>query len=213
MSYLATVRIVFVTLVLCAFSTTAQSTLMIDVTGAPGSGTTTWLFSGAAMAEGDGTVRTETVDSFNLDDTFDVIRPGGPGSFITDPSIQWELFPLMSGSASLTIGADTRSILALLLNEHSPRSEDQLGIRVDSSLDYLAGETSSWSGSLLIGVDINQLSEGTFINQRFLNPEPNFAGPAGDVLMTVTSTAVPEPTTFALLVLGLVGLRSGRRYL
>jgi hypothetical protein len=184
---------------------------VINVTGTPGSGTTTWVFSGSAVAEENGTVRTQTADSFHVDDTFDVICQGCLIPFIADTEISWDVYPSAGGSASLTIGDDTRSIVALVLNDNSPRSEDQLGIRVDSPLNYLSTETTSWSGSLLIGVDVDQLGEGTFINQRFLNPEPNFAGPAGDVLITVS--AVPEPTitTLATFLLGLMGLRFRRK--
>ncbi|MBN2569292.1 MAG: hypothetical protein JXB42_07660 [Deltaproteobacteria bacterium] len=205
MSYLKAVRLSLIALVFFAFSTAAQSTLMIDVTGAPGSGTTTWTFSGSTFTESDGTVRTAIADTFSTDDTFDTIRPGGTDSFIPGSPLWTAVFSSVSGLAYFTIGADTRSIAALYLHNNYPRSEDALGIRVDSELDYLADEAASWTGSLLINLDITQLSEGTFINQRFENPEPNFAGPAGDVLLTVASS-VQEPSTLLLLGCGLIGL-------
>lgn len=190
----------------------ASATLMVSVTGDSGSGQTTWTLSGSSSASNDGTVRTSAGSAnFNGQDSMEFGSPNG-GNFIASAGIQDTLFAV-SGAASITIGADTETITHIFLDDDGS-SFDDFGIRTASSIDYLLGELSSWTGAFIVNLDIDDLIPGTYdlagvVNGGFTGP--NFAQPAGVVLTTAVNE-VPEPSTLAIFILALAGLGLAARF-
>ncbi|TWU06981.1 hypothetical protein CA54_53850 [Symmachiella macrocystis] len=181
----------------------ANAELMIDVTGLGGDGFTTWTFSGTSIASSSESIPTGTNNIPGFSDVGQLSSDGTTSGLhvILDDGIQNQLFPVLSGLATVTVGADTQSITHVILDADSGTNPDDIGIRVDSLLSYLAGETSSWTGSIVVGVDLNDLRTGSFTN---VGSAPLFSSGQGELKMNV-NTPVPEPSTYAGL-LGITGV-------
>ncbi len=189
----------------------AHAILTVDVTGAPGSGVTTWTFGGSSTANANGTIRTtgQGGTQFRDDDSveFDL-------SYISDSSIQNQFFALASGSAEITIGGETQTITQIWLDDDPSGSGspfDDLAIRTQNGLSYSTGEASSWTGTFTVNLDINSLETGTFFSTPGNIAGPDFAAGPGNVRMTIA--AVPEPSTWIMMILGfgLVGMQLQRK--
>jgi hypothetical protein len=97
----------------------------------------------------------------------------------------------LGGNAMLTVGADTEAISAVFLD--SGVAFDQIGVRVANSFTYAFQEASSWTGSIAVPIDVNQLNAGTYLS--YVVQGPDFAsGALGAVEINIQS--VPEPTAF-----------------
>lgn len=190
--------------VAAAAGTASAQTLFIDVVGNPGSGVTTWTFSGSSTTSAafvaPATIRTNVANSFNAGDSGQF--PFGLDT-ILDTSIQDVVFTL-TGNASVTVGNQTRTITGIYLDDDGG-SADDMGIRVDTDLVYGNSEPSSWTGSGTANIDINTFdlngspwSLNGFDGQAiFLSPE------------TVVTFRIPTPGSVA--VLGIAGLATLRR--
>ena len=179
----------------------AQAQLNIDVTGVPGSGVTTWTFSGSGgSATGDGSIRDTTNASFSAFDTGQF--PFGEDT-VLDTSIQDQVFAL-TGDATVTVGGTTQSIAGIFIDDDGG-SADDMGIRADTQLDYLTGDASSWTGSGTVNVDINTFALGVWS----INSTDGQAMWISDPT-TVTFEAVPEPATMVILG-GLAAMAARRR--
>lgn len=183
-----------------AVASFAQAQLRIDVTGVSGSGVTTWTFSGTGTAILDGTMRDSSANTFSSNDSGQF--PFGQNT-ILDTSIQDGIFAL-TGSVSVTAGSETRDIVAIYLDDDGT-SADDLGVRVDSSLAYLTGDATEWSGSGTINVDIDTFVLGTWS----VNDTDGQAIDLDDETI-VTFEAVPEPMTMVVLG-GMAALAARRR--
>lgn len=195
------VTIAAVALATLGVSSIASAQLHIDVSGVAGSGVTTWTFSGTGTVTTSGTVRDNTANTFSASDTGQF--PFGQDT-ILNTTYQNMVFA-MTGSASITIGADTQSLSGIFLDDDGG-SADDLGVRAATSFDYLAGETSSWTGTGTVNVDINDFALGDWS----INSTDGQAMFFGDPV-TVKFAAVPEPATMAVLGLGALALLRKKR--
>ena len=181
-----------------AIASTANAQLFIDVVGQPGSGFTTWTFSGSGIAALDGEIRTNADNTFSAFDTGQF--PFGQDT-ILDTSIQDQVFAL-TGNASITVGGTTEPITGIFLDDDGG-SADDLGIRAANLLPYLTDDASSWSGSGTVNVDLNAFALDTWS----LNGNDGQAIFIADE--TIITFRIPAPGAAGLL--GVAGLAATRR--
>ena len=176
----------------------ASADLQLDITGAPGSGVTTWTFSGTGTTTGASTVRDNTGTTWNTGDTTQF----GGGDGILDAALQDTLLSF-TGAATLTVGSVTESITGVFLDDDGTGAGDDLGVRVANPITYASGEAVSWTGSGTVAVDINQFVLGSF--------DMDFGALwllDGDAT-NVNISLIPAPGALALL--GFAGLAARRR--
>lgn len=186
-------------------ASTAQAALVADISGTPGSGQTTWTFSGTAISGGAGSF---SADVFSLTTMwsklgdFTALR----ASTVTD----------IQGKATVRIDNETRWIDQVFVSDASSVRGDlfAIGVNGDDNFAFSAGSDITWQGTLTVfGIDIDALSKGglpsTFVTSHFgvdgvaLDLELNFA--ADDV------SVVPLPAGGVLLLSGLAGIAAMRR--
>lgn len=180
---------------------TAQASLLVNVTGTAGSGQTIWVFSGSSTASSDGV--------FGLAPSDSPEEWRNVGDYVADTSLNAISISPSSGSASITNSQETRSISLIGIDydgNSSSSNNDDFGIGVaDQSLNIIAGDVVSWTGTLLLPLDITQFKLGTY------GPAQSGAiGGLTDIQLTLQS--VPESTSIiGLLVAGTFGLALCRR--
>ncbi len=198
---------IITSLFLMGAASLANAALILSVEGVAGTGFTTWSLSGSSTVNQDGTIRTNVgSDNFSLDDTFE---PDVTGDFITNgTSIPSDALYSITGSAFITVGTDTQAITNIYLDQDGSR--DDFGIRTTSALSYLTGETSSWTGSFNVGLDIGEFNVGSYqLNTTQLNGGGFLFALPNEVQLNFTESGpnpVPEPTTMILFGSGLAGL-------
>jgi hypothetical protein len=206
--FIATIAVAACT---ASITSSVRAALTLNVSGVTGSGFTSWVLSGSSTAIQSGTIRTSLGSAnFLIDDTFE---PDFTGNFLLPSSIQDTLFPIIgpsSGPPSVTVGSDTVILNHIFLDEDGAERDD-IGIRTVTSLQYAAGESSSWSGTFTLELDIDKFIPGTY---RLNSTQANgggflFAG-VNDVILNFA--VVPEPSSLSLALLSLIGLRQRIRY-
>ena len=172
----------------------SNATLVIDITGVPGAGEVTWTFSGSAVASSSDT------DLFGGGQDFFNI-----GNFAT---LDFTTFSATSTTATVSVGATTVAIDAVFIDDDSGVTDD-IGVDTASVIGANAGDTVSWTGSLVAPFDFNLLIVGTFGPASMSN-----VADITDISVTIAEAApAPEPATIALLGLGFLGAGFARRRL
>lgn len=180
---------------------TAQASLLVNVTGTAGSGQTIWVFSGSSTASSDG------VFGLTPGDSPEEWR--NVGDYVADTLLNGISISPSSGSASITNSQETRSISLIGIDydgNSSSSNNDDFGIGVaNQPLNIITGDLVSWTGTLLLPLDITQFKLGTY--------GPAQGGAIGGLTdIQLTFKSVPESTSIiGLLVAGTFGLALCRR--
>lgn len=180
---------------------TAQASLLVNVTGTAGSGQTVWVFSGSSTASSDGV--------FGLTPSDSPEEWRNVGDYVADTLLNAISISPSSGSASITNSQETRSISLIGIDydgNSSSSNNDDFGIGVaNQPLNIITGDLVSWTGTLLLPLDITQFKLGTY--------GPAQGGAIGGLTdIQLTFKSVPESTSIiGLLVAGTFGLALCRR--
>ncbi|WP_298920446.1 VPLPA-CTERM sorting domain-containing protein [uncultured Roseobacter sp.] len=183
----------------------AQAALVADISGTPGSGQTTWTFSGTAVPDGAGSFN---ADSFSLATIW-----SGLGDFT---ALRASILTDIQGKARVRIDNETRWIDEVVVNDANSVRGDlfAIGVNGDENFAFSAGSEITWQGTLTVfGIDINVLSEGglpsTFASSTF-----GVEGVQLDLELNIAAdeiSAVPLPAGGALLLSGVAGIAALRR--
>ncbi|MGK7931785.1 MAG: PEP-CTERM sorting domain-containing protein [Microcystaceae cyanobacterium] len=190
----------------------AKAALIVNVTGTPGTGFTTWTFSGSDTASTFGNFRAFPSDSLSLSDTTQMENPNS-GNFIADTGISNQSFAVLSGSATITAGSNSQALGGIFLDDDGAAADD-LGFRTaTSTLSYLNVDTISISGTVTIGIDLNQLITGNYFS--FIGSDAfggDFHSDPLQLNISETATTTPEPSALiGLFILGGIGLFSRKK--
>ena len=184
-------------------STPSNADLVLDITGVADSGVTTWIFSESDIAG--------TPEAFNFEPNFGMFG----GDPVLDDSIfaeQGDMFKPTWNSentfvappsgATVTTPNGTRNIDLIYLKEREPRDDIGFYVSGDTDLEFATGDEVSWTGSIDLNIDINEMNEGSYTYDYF-------AFKFDSLVLTVNiaesdGSAVPEPS--AVLFLGLSGI-------
>jgi len=166
----------------------AQAALMVDVLGIPGSGFTTWIFSGTATATAAGEFVSTNIadtDSTQWKEIGDYVITDIDNVIFTDPA---------STASVTTSTGGTQAITGVLIDRDSSvpgTNNDDWTIAPLGNLLIGNGDTVTWSGALTLNVDINNFFLGSF------NGSEEAPGNLFDTQLTFTQStfAVPEPLT------------------
>ncbi|MBY4893150.1 hypothetical protein KUL25_10275 [Rhodobacteraceae bacterium N5(2021)] len=119
-----------------------------------------------------------------------------------------------SSTASVAVnGGATSSITGIHLDDDTPSSDDEFGIRIDSGpLSFSTGDVVSWTGALEIAVDFSLFNLGTYTSSTL----PFSSGRTLPMTLIVENAApIPLPAGILLMLGGLgavgtMGLRKSR---
>ena len=172
-----------------ATNSVTYADLIVDVVGTPGSGETTWTFSGSYTVNVGATVGGNSTNSGVPTSWINA------GNFITnftgDPLFNAGGTTKLTGSSSGMLLIDRVSTLDL-------GADDQFQIASFSlPHTYVTGETLAFSGTSVLAKDLNDFVLGTHTSTT-----------SG---ATLQLTFVPEPTSFAMFGIALVGMARRRR--
>ena len=148
--------------VLAAVVAQDAQALGVDIFGSPGSGNVTFTFSGSSTnsaAFGTGLRAVEpSIDGYGE----------GLGDFYSIDTIV-DTVTATSSTASATVGSTTLDIVGVGLADFDMLSvtDDGFNVVMASALPIGAGETVSWSGSLVIPRDISLFNVGTYSSNSY----------------------------------------------
>ena len=170
--------------------TSLHAQLIVDVTGTAGSGSTTWTFSGSAVAAG------STGAAFQTDPT------GGNDAgnwldFAEYTDVNNTNFSIASGSASVSVnGTSNESLTGIYIDTDSAAdpTADDWGIAVANNLAFSVGDSVSWSGAVDIGIDLNDL-DNTALPVTYTTSNIGGSGAALSMQMNI----IPEPSSLGIL--------------
>ncbi|WP_299506249.1 VPLPA-CTERM sorting domain-containing protein [uncultured Roseobacter sp.] len=197
-------RLLSLTAAALVAASTAQAALIANISGTPGSGQTTWTFSGTTIAGGGAFFQDGNLNQANVWTDL--------GDYT---SVEFFNNVNVSGDAALTIDGETRRIDLAAIDDDG--DFDDWGIGVDGADIFVfgAGSEVSWTGSLTVfGIDLNDLNNSglpiTFLTSSFgLVGEGTL-----DLELTIAAdeiSAVPLPAGGVLLLSGLAGVAALRR--
>lgn len=188
--------ILFVIMIGLLVAPAAQAALILTISNA-GGGNTLWTFSGNDIAGNGGL---DFDDDTNINNT----DAGGSHWDLADFSIglnDTQVAPI-STSALLTIGAETRGIDDAYIDTDGGLDDIGVGVTGTTNFAFSAGDLVSWTGSMIVGIDISNLIPGSYSSSTY-------GGVPGTLDLEVT--VVPEPTTAMLMMMGLAGLAARKR--
>ena len=175
---------------LVSTATTAAAELVLVVTPGPVAGQTTWTFSGDGLSQAANLLQTGTGEANSWQNA--------PGNF-QYTTINNTNFGILSGSATISDADQTVNIDLIYIDDDGALQDDDIGFSVDTEMSFGAGETISWTGSVVVGIDIVDVTESGPFNVIYTGA--NLAS-----LPSLNWTVVPEPSTLTLAGLGLIGL-------
>lgn len=161
----------------------AQAALLVDVFGDPGSGFTTWTFSGSSTATEPGEFVITDIgetDSTQWKNIGDYVITALDDFIITDPA---------STASVTTTSGGTQPITGVLIDRDSSTpggNNDDWAIVPFANLTIGQGDEVSWTGVLTLNVDINNFFLG-FVSNSDTAP--------GGLTDTRLTFATPEPLT------------------
>ena len=170
------------TLSLGSFANPAQAALLVTVIGTPGSGFTTWSFSGTSTASENGAFLTT-----NIADT-DSTKWKEIGDYVIT-EIDNQIFTNPLSTAFVTTPSGGTSIIGVLIDRDCSvpgTNNDDWAIVPFAELPIASGDTISWSGSLTLDVDIDNF---------FLGTVGSAESAPGGLTDTQLTFATPEPIT------------------
>lgn len=189
----------FIFAVAVLFAVPAHATMMLEISGTPGSGETTWVFSGSDTARG--------TEQFNAG----TIGAGGSwqdvGDYVTSAYDNAGI-SLISGIVTIQVnGSASNTIDRIRLDHDEPPALDELGFgfpTLSSDLPFTNGDVVSWAGTAVVPVDLNDLVPGEFGSSAFGTIGTDILTLEGCVLTAggECPASVPEPSTGLLLVTG-----------
>ena len=187
------VQLLMVPLLMSLNAGVARADLVLSIEGIPGSGQTTWEFSGTGLTQAG------TGNTFVFSDL---------GNFTTLPSTF--LMPI-SGSATVVHEptGNSAAIFGARVIDQGTGQVDDLSLAFSPELPRVDGDEMSWSGALVFGFDINDLDEAGL---PFSVTSPGSFAP--NIQLSISVTAIPEASSwvaFSLLTLGCAGWAGVRR--
>lgn len=169
-----------------AFPTPARGALRVDVTGTGGTGVTNWTFHGSDTIAGFGGSITSSFSWNNFSD------------YVTKNH-----YPLIP-SGELSITNTTRSTSQtgkfLSLVNGGSNFNDDFVLNFNGPLDAKNGDTFTLAGTFNLNIDINHLAASGLPYSGTNTQTSDFGN------LTLSITAIPEPTTLVLLTALLVGM-------
>lgn len=190
---------------LLLMSSVADAGLILEITEGNAVGTTKWTFSGSATAGGAG--------------YFDYSGNLGSADVWSDIGSYTEVGDFentsLTGNAFLSVGADTRDINMVYIDDDSGVDNDDIGVGIsgDTLLSFAAGDTVSWGGELFVtGISLADLSESGL---PFSYTGSTYGGQDGTLELTVNigsgATSVPAPATAFLFCASLLGVAASSK--
>lgn len=175
----------------------SNADLIIDVTGAPGSTTTTWSFSGSVQNVSGGSTFTSKNNGSPQSD--EVWQTGAFNNLVN----KWFEDATALGSVVVSVtdsGNSTQQYSpdAIYLNS-TPNDELALSLGT-SDVAIASGDDISWTGSAVMDIAFDSLTPGTYTSSTF-----------GGAALQLNIQAVPEPSGLSMLgIVGAVAITSRR---
>jgi len=203
MRYAANASVVALAALLAAG--TAQAAFVIGVTGTPGSGQTTWTFSGSSTVGG-GTI--------TIDDDDDNISWGWivGTAFYSGTNINIDF---SSTNAILSDGTTTYDIVGIGATLLDPNKA--FGIAIEDagassdSYSFAGGTVLSFAGSAIAPLDFGDLNEGANSVSEWGDYTENVQGTLPGTINVGDVSTTPVAPTLTLTSLGIAGLAGVRR--
>jgi hypothetical protein len=175
----------------------AHATMVLNITGVGGSGETTWTFSGSATAGNASTLDFD--DDNNINDQGDTDVNGSHWDLGEFTVANLDDFQVIGSSRTgmLTIGSVTKEIYYAYIDTDTGFDDISVGVNGGGNYEFNLGDVVSWTGSMVVAVDIDDLVQGSYTTSRY---------GATNGALDVQVNIVPEPTTAGLMLLGLGGL-------
>ena len=160
-----------------AAATTTQAGLMLDITDA-GGGNTRWVLSGSTVVNHNGRENSFWGRAWDNGRIVNSFRGGNS---------------VLSGSG--TLSTTSGGTLAVDNVWTSTDLRFEIAPRLSTKILWRTGDTLSWSGDFIVGVDITTLNQGVYKTRNLLNGTVQ-----DDYVLTVGSSfaAVPEPAAVAI---------------
>ena len=166
----------------CVFLLSGPSSnggLILNATGIAGTGSTTWTFGGNSTATGSGTFAFDSGGAPSSSQTWD--------NFSSDYTIVNNTWFTTTGAATLFVGAVSRNIDSIYIDEDAGGDDIAIGVDGATDLPFASGNLVQWAGSVIVDIDVNDLIAGSYSSTDL-----------GGLELQLNVSAVPEPSGFLL---------------